>query len=59
MKRATLVGMAASVLVIVAAATGAAQGDYPSRAAQIVVPFPPGGNTTFSRASWRTSIPRR
>lgn len=45
MKRATLIGMATSVLVVAVAATGAAQGDYPSRPAQIVVPFPPGGNT--------------
>ena len=37
--------MAASVLVFAAAATCAAQSDYPSRPSQIVVPFPPGGAT--------------
>jgi tripartite-type tricarboxylate transporter receptor subunit TctC len=44
MKRATLVATAASIL-IAAMASGFAQGDYPSHPAQIVVPFPPGGNT--------------
>ena len=45
MKRAVFVGVAASIFAIAAAATGIAQGDYPSRPAQIVVPFPAGGNT--------------
>ncbi len=45
MKRAILFTLAASVLAIGLGANGFAQGDYPSRAAQIVVPFPAGGNT--------------
>ena len=45
MIRAILAGMAAAVLAIASATTGIAQGDYPSRPSQIVVPFPPGGNT--------------
>lgn len=45
MNRTIVLGFAVSALAIAATATGMAQGDYPSRAAQIVVPFPPGGNT--------------
>src|SRR3954464_10795988 len=45
MKRAVLIGVAVSIFAIASAATGLAQGDYPSRPAQIVVPFPAGGNT--------------
>ena len=45
MKRAVLVGCAASVMALAAAATVHAQGNYPDRPAQIIVPFPPGGNT--------------
>jgi tripartite-type tricarboxylate transporter receptor subunit TctC len=45
MKRAIFLGLTAMALAIAAAATGIAQGDYPSRPGQIVVPFPPGGNT--------------
>src|SRR5882757_1669785 len=45
MIRAILAGVAAAVLAIASATTGIAQGDYPSRPSQIVVPFPSGGNT--------------
>src|SRR3954470_23067596 len=45
MKRAAFFGVAASIFAIASAATGVAQGDYPSRAAHIVVPFPAGGTT--------------
>jgi tripartite-type tricarboxylate transporter receptor subunit TctC len=45
MKRAVIAGCAASILVLAAAVIGHAQGNYPDRAAQIIVPFPPGGNT--------------
>src|SRR6185295_19845050 len=45
MHRAIFVGMAVSISVVAAISTGRAEGDYPSRPAQIVVPFPPGGNT--------------
>ncbi|MBX9841617.1 MAG: tripartite tricarboxylate transporter substrate binding protein [Xanthobacteraceae bacterium] len=45
MKRAVLAGCAASILALAAAATVNAQGNYPDRPAQIIVPFPPGGNT--------------
>ena len=45
MYRAVLLGFTASLLVVAAAATGSAQDSYPSHPAQIVVPFPPGGNT--------------
>ena len=50
MYRAVLSGFAASLLAVAAAATGSAQtasapDTYPSHPAQIVVPFPPGGNT--------------
>ena len=45
MQRAIVVGVAASMFAIACAPPGRAQGDYPSRPAQIVVPFPAGGNT--------------
>ena len=45
MKRAILTGIAAAALFIAQLTAGLAEEDYPSRAAQIVVPFPPGGNT--------------
>jgi tripartite-type tricarboxylate transporter receptor subunit TctC len=45
MKRAIFVGVMASVVAVAVAVPGIAQGDYPARPAQIVVPFPPGGNT--------------
>jgi tripartite-type tricarboxylate transporter receptor subunit TctC len=45
MKRIALAGCAASILVLAAATVGHAQGTYPDRPAQIIVPFPPGGNT--------------
>jgi tripartite-type tricarboxylate transporter receptor subunit TctC len=45
MKRAVLVGCTASILALVVVATVNAQGNYPDRPAQIIVPFPPGGNT--------------
>jgi tripartite-type tricarboxylate transporter receptor subunit TctC len=45
MKRAIFIGVAASILFIAPAVPGFAQSDYPSHPAQIVVPFPPGGNT--------------
>jgi tripartite-type tricarboxylate transporter receptor subunit TctC len=45
MKRAVLVRCAASVLVLTAVGIANAQGNYPDRPAQIIVPFPPGGNT--------------
>jgi tripartite-type tricarboxylate transporter receptor subunit TctC len=45
MKRAIVIAITASACLVAAATGGLAQGDYPSRPAQIVVPFPPGGNT--------------
>ena len=45
MKRAIVIGSAAAVLALAGTAGGLAQGSYPNRPAQIVVPFPPGGNT--------------
>ena len=45
MNRAIFLGFATSVLAVMAAATGSAQDSYPTHPAQIVVPFPPGGNT--------------
>jgi tripartite-type tricarboxylate transporter receptor subunit TctC len=45
MKRAVLVGCAASVLALTAVGIVNAQGNYPDRPTQIIVPFPPGGNT--------------
>src|SRR5947208_431102 len=44
MYRAVVIGMA-SMLTIAMASAGLAEDHYPSRPAQIVVPFPPGGNT--------------
>jgi tripartite-type tricarboxylate transporter receptor subunit TctC len=45
MQRAVIVGLAATALVIAAPNLGNAQTNYPTRAVQIIVPFPPGGNT--------------
>lgn len=45
MQRAKCPGLAILVLALVTAPTAIAQDIYPSRPAQIVVPFPPGGNT--------------
>ena len=45
MRRAIFLGVAVSICAMAAISTGRAQNDYPSRPAQIVVPFPPGGNT--------------
>jgi tripartite-type tricarboxylate transporter receptor subunit TctC len=45
MKRAIVIGLAAAVLALAGMTGGLAQGSYPNRPAQIVVPFPPGGNT--------------
>ena len=45
MKRAVFISVAAAVFTVAAVTAGIAQSDYPSHPAQIVVPFPPGGNT--------------
>lgn len=44
MKRTLVAGLAASLLAV-ASGTAGAQTAFPSRAVQIIVPFPPGGNT--------------
>jgi tripartite-type tricarboxylate transporter receptor subunit TctC len=43
--KCAVAGVAAVMLAIAALAPGVAQTAYPSRAVQIIVPFPPGGNT--------------
>jgi tripartite-type tricarboxylate transporter receptor subunit TctC len=43
--KCAVVGVAAAMLAISAPAPGVAQTGYPNRAVQIIVPFPPGGNT--------------
>jgi tripartite-type tricarboxylate transporter receptor subunit TctC len=45
MIRAGFIGLAVSIFAVMASATGNAEDGYPSHPAQIVVPFPPGGNT--------------
>jgi len=45
MKSTVLAGLAASVLIAAAATLSSAQTAFPTRAVQIIVPFPPGGNT--------------
>jgi tripartite-type tricarboxylate transporter receptor subunit TctC len=45
MMRVILVGVTVTALAVAAAVSAIAQDHYPSRPAQIVVPFPPGGNT--------------
>src|SRR5262245_27971255 len=45
MKGAVVAVLMSSIAAATLAATGVAQGDYPDRPAQIIVPFPPGGNT--------------
>lgn len=45
MKRRMLLGLAAAGVAVMLPAFGVAQGTYPNRPVQIVVPFPPGGNT--------------
>jgi tripartite-type tricarboxylate transporter receptor subunit TctC len=45
MKRNLFIGIAASILAFASAAAALAQNSYPNRPAQIIVPFPPGGNT--------------
>ena len=45
MIRAVFLGLTASMIAMMAVATGNAEDSYPSHPAQIVVPFPPGGNT--------------
>ena len=46
MKRAVAAVLTVSIVALAAmAATGSAQGDYPDKPVQIIVPFPPGGNT--------------
>src|SRR4029078_9050472 len=45
MHRAVFLGVAVSICAMAMVSDSRAQGDYPSHPAQIVVPFPPGGNT--------------
>src|SRR5262245_6776691 len=45
MKRRTMLGLAAVGFAAMLPALGVAQSTYPNRPVQIVVPFPPGGNT--------------
>src|SRR4029078_1567894 len=45
MHRAVFLGVAVSICAMAMVSDSRAQSDYPSRPAQIVVPFPPGGNT--------------
>ena len=45
MKRSLAVGLAASVIAAATTGFAAAQNGYPTRAVQMIVPFPPGGNT--------------
>src|SRR5262245_44184983 len=45
MKRTMLLALVTAGLAAILPAIGHAQGTYPTRPVQIVVPFPPGGNT--------------
>ena len=45
MKRAVVAAIAASVVAVAAATLSSAQTAFPTRPVQIIVPFPPGGNT--------------
>lgn len=45
MRRAFILGLSAALLAAAFAARSIADSGYPTRAAQIIVPFPPGGNT--------------
>jgi tripartite-type tricarboxylate transporter receptor subunit TctC len=45
MKLTAVCGIATAICTVAAACTAFAQGGYPNHPAQIVVPFPPGGNT--------------